>query len=266
MSTRAAPFALAAAFGPKLFGIAGKLMKSAKVVKLGLAGASVVSYAWLFTWEFAGLILFSLVVHEYGHVWAMRSVGIPTKGFYLIPFVGGAAVPERAFRSRLEEQYVAMMGPVFGLSQAALFYFAFVVSDYALFGAVAGWVAFLNLFNLLPISPLDGGRILKSATFSAGTRLGLISLALGLIGAVLLMAVMQFWLLGLIVVFSFMEFAWETRAARYSLDFYTKRMNRDQMLRCIALYGMVALGFVFILVGTLAVPEARLALSLLQDG
>ncbi len=49
-----------------------KLFKSAKVVKAALAGASVAGYAWLFSIEFALMIIACLVVHEYGHVRAMQ--------------------------------------------------------------------------------------------------------------------------------------------------------------------------------------------------
>ena len=63
-----------------------KLFKSAKVVKAALAGASVAGYAWLFSIEFALMLIACLVVHEYGHVRAMKYFGIKTKGIYLIPF------------------------------------------------------------------------------------------------------------------------------------------------------------------------------------
>ena len=50
-----------------------KLAKGLKIGKVGLAGASLASYSYMFTWEFAVLIMISLFVHESGHVWA----GIP---------------------------------------------------------------------------------------------------------------------------------------------------------------------------------------------
>ncbi len=264
MSTRAAPVATAVVLGPKLLKVVVAALKSAKVVKLGLGVGSVVGYAWLFSWQFSVLIVASLVVHEYGHVWAMRQVGIPTRGFYLIPFVGGAAVPERAFRNRLEEQYVSIMGPLFGLAQATVMYAAFLATGHALLGAAAGWVAMLNLFNLLPIPPLDGGRIWKSAAFSIGYGKGLIIMA---VAAALGLAVMILFRFGLLAVFgalAVIEMAWEMRAVTLDGTWHARRMDSDQMWRSLGLYTLVVFGCLAIMAGVRAVPETALAMQMLR--
>ncbi len=266
MSSRAAPFILAAAFGPKFFAIGAKLFKSVKMVKAGLAGASVVAYSWLFSWEFAVIVIFSLVIHEYGHVWAMRAVGIPTRGFYLIPFVGGAAVPERAFASRLEEHFVAIAGPVFGLAQAVLLYGLFVTYQHPLLGAVAAWIAVLNLFNMIPITPLDGGRIVKSATMSVGSGIGMSVLMMGIFAAIVMMFWLRSWALALVVLFSLFEFMVERRTHRFTPDPYLKRMTPGQTGWCLSSYVVVVAALSLITYGCLSVPEARLALSILSDG
>lgn len=265
MSSRAAPFVLAAAIGPKLLAIGSKLAKSVKMVKAGLAGASVVAYSWLFSWEFAVIVIFSLVVHEYGHVWAMRAVGIPTRGFYLIPFVGGAAVPERAFASRLEEHFVAIAGPVFGLAQAVLLLALFLSLGYPLLGAVAAWVAVLNLFNMIPITPLDGGRMVKSATMSVGSGVGMTVLMCGVFAAVVLMFWLKSWVLALVALFSLFEFWVERRSHRFTPDPYLKRMTPAQTAWALGSYVLVTAALALVAYGCLSIPEARLALSLLQD-
>lgn len=266
MNSRAATLVLAAAFAPKLIGIGGKLLKSAKAVKAGLAAASVLAYSWLFTWEFAVVLILSLVIHEYGHVWAMRAVGIPTKGFYLIPFVGGAAVPERAFASRLEEHFVAIAGPAFGLTQAILLYGLFIVTGHPFFGAVAAWVAVLNLFNMIPISPLDGGRMIKSATMSVGSGLGMAVLLTGILAAVVGMVWLKSWILGLIVILSVFELLFERRTHRFTPGPLRKRMTPGQVAWSLLSYLLVTVALGLIVYGCLSVPEARLAMSLLQDG
>lgn len=265
MSSRAAPYILAAAFGPKLFAVGAKLFKSVKMVKAGLAGASVVAYSWLFSWQFAVIVIFSLVIHEYGHVWAMRAVGIPTRGFYLIPFVGGAAVPERAFASRLEEHFVAISGPVFGLAQAVFLYGLFVTFGHPFLGAVAAWIAVLNLFNMIPITPLDGGRIVKSATMSVGSRLGMTVLMLGIFAAIVLMFWLKSWALALVVLFSLFEFMVERRTHRFTPDPYLKRMTPGQTGWCMLSYFLVVAALSLVTYGCLSIPEAHLAMSILSD-
>jgi Zn-dependent protease len=170
--------------------LAGALVKGGLVVvkagKLLLALASFAVYAFLFTWQFAVIFVGMLVIHECGHLRCMKHYGMKTRGIYLIPLVGAAAVAEDNFPSRRAEATVALAGPLTGAVLAAgtgLVYFA--TRDGA-FAAAAAWMALINLFNLLPVVPLDGGRVVKSITCSIGSRTGLAALIAGmLLGAVL---------------------------------------------------------------------------------
>ncbi len=149
-----------------LLALGFKLFKSAKVVKAALAGASVAGYAWLFSIEFALMLIACLVVHEYGHVRAMKYFGIKTKGIYLIPFVGGLAVSDDKITTRWQDVVISLMGPAFGLITSVLGVVLYYATEMEIFAGVAVLSALLNLFNLLPILPLDGGHVLKSISFS----------------------------------------------------------------------------------------------------
>lgn len=164
----------------KLSGVLLKLLKSAKAIKVGLGAASLAAYAWMFTPQFAVILIAALVLHEYGHLRAMKTCGIPTKGIFLIPFFGGAAVAEKAFASRADESYVAMMGPVWGLGTAVIPGLLYLAYPHPLLAGVASFIALMNLFNLLPVNPLDGGRVVKSLAFSFGSWYGLAVMFLGL--------------------------------------------------------------------------------------
>lgn len=150
-----------------------KLFKSAKVIKVVLAGASVAGYAWLFSLEFALVLIACLVVHEYGHVKAMHHFGIKTKGIYLIPFVGGLAVSDDKINTRWQDVVISIMGPCFGLFMSLACVITYAATEIELFAGAAVLSALLNLFNLLPILPLDGGHVLKSISFSMRSWVGL---------------------------------------------------------------------------------------------
>jgi Zn-dependent protease len=154
--------------------LAGALVKSGFVVvkagKLVLALASFAAYAFLFTWQFAVIILGMLVIHEGGHLRCMKHYGMKTRGIYLIPLIGAAAVAEGNFPSRRAEATIALAGPLTGAALAAgtgLLYFA---TRNGAFAAAAAWMALINLFNLLPVVPLDGGRVVKSITCMTAIR------------------------------------------------------------------------------------------------
>lgn len=170
-------------FGGKLLSVLLKLAKGLKVGKLGLAAASFGAYAVLFSWQFALVLIASLVIHEMGHLWAMRRYGMKTRGLYLIPLLGAAAVADDAFPSRKAESVIALMGPCWGLLMALAAAGVYAATGSPLVAAIAGWMAMLNLFNLLPINPLDGGRLMKSVAYSVSSTAGYVFLALGLVGA-----------------------------------------------------------------------------------
>jgi Zn-dependent protease len=161
--------------GVVLLGIGLKLLKSAKVIKLALATASVAVYSVMFTFEFALALIAVLIFHEYGHVRAMKKFGIPTKGFYLIPFMGGISLGDKA-RTRWEDLYISMMGPVYGLVLTVVFYVIFLATGSHFCGLITATSALLNLVNLFPIIPLDGGHVVKALVFSRRNRLALVLL------------------------------------------------------------------------------------------
>lgn len=208
--------AIAVKIGPKFLSIGFKFLKAGKVVQVGSAVASVGAWSLVFSWQFALLIMLLLVVHESGHVWAMKRVGMKTKGIFFIPFLGAAAVSEEMFPSRRDEMYVAIMGPVWGLALSGVALGGWYIFDLPHFAAAAAWMATVNLFNLLPISPLDGGRIFKSIAFSIYSWLGLIVLALGLVAALGLVVFAHLWLFVILFFIGLFELGYEWwRMKRY---------------------------------------------------
>lgn len=195
--------ALTVKLGPKLL----KLVKAVKVLKGGLALSSAASYAYLFTWPFAALIMAALFVHEWGHIKAMQRCGLSTKGIYFIPFIGGAAVSEELARRWKDLAIIALAGPIIGSAVAIPLIALYLVTGSPVWAWAAGWVVMVNAFNLMPINPLDGGRVLKSLTFSHSEFVGtlylggalavLTGLAIltrsGLLSFLVFVATVEFW-------------------------------------------------------------------------
>jgi len=218
--------------GPKIFAAFVKLAPKLTSGKIILAGASFASYSFLFSWKFALLLMVALSIHESGHVFAMRQHGIKTKGFYFIPFIGGAAVAEEAFPSRSVEAYVALMGPVWGFFTAVAPAIVYWFTGNPLFAAAAGWIAMFNLFNLLPISPLDGGRVAKSLAFSVGTGTtsGYIFLGIGIVLCFALAVFTKMVLFAIILVAGTFELISEFRARKKIRKIFRKIPPREKLL------------------------------------
>lgn len=256
--------ALALKLGPKLLKVGAKLLKGLKVGKVALFGASALSYGVLFSWQFALLIIVFLFVHEAGHLWAMRRCGMKTKGLYFIPFLGAAAVSEEDFRSHKDEVFVALMGPVVGSSLIVLAVIAYLITYNPLFAAATGWMAMVTLFNLLPINPLDGGRVFKAIAFSIHSQLGFVAMILGILALLLLTWKMQLIIFFVLFIVSSIEFAffYFTEDARRNILERPRLSTSGMFASSLAYIGLA--GILFLTMQEMKhIPGAALALEML---
>lgn len=194
-----------------------KLLKSAKVFKALLAVGSLAAYSWLFSLHFALILLGCLVFHEYGHLRAMKYFGFPTKGMYLIPFVGGLALMDSRVNTRWQAVVIAIMGPMFGLLLSVVALLLYLTTGHVYFAAIASFNALLNLFNLLPVLPLDGGRLLQAITFSMHSIVGLVLCIAGALLGVLISYTFGLALLGFLLLIGSLEILIEWRHRKSSL-------------------------------------------------
>jgi Zn-dependent protease len=120
---------------------------------------SIGAYALLAPLEFAIGFVVLILVHELGHVWAAKMKGLPVSAPLFIPFLGALITMKRNPRDAQTEAFVAIGGPVIGTLGALVFLWVGLAFGNVLFIQLAYVGLFLNLINLLPIHPLDGGRI-----------------------------------------------------------------------------------------------------------
>ena len=121
-------------------------------------------FAMLAGWVLSALIVFALFVHEMGHLIAYRMMGQPWGRMIFLPFLGAIAMPRLPFESQGQTVFAALMGPGVStiLSIACAIWVASTSPGNA-YAAIVGFaVAWLNVFNLLPAEPLDGGIALRS--------------------------------------------------------------------------------------------------------
>ncbi len=151
----------------KLFKALTAVVKGLKafgpLLTLGTMTLSIWMYSYALGWPLAVLLVLLLLVHELGNVIACRHKGHKVKAPLFIPFVG-ALIFAPPNMSREEESYIGYGGPFLGSIGAMFVWLLWWLipshPDVLLMAAYFG--TFLNLFNLMPISPLDGGRILQS--------------------------------------------------------------------------------------------------------
>jgi Zn-dependent protease len=125
-------------------------------------GGSMFLSIWLYGlfwgWKFALVFVLMILAHELGHYVTIRNYGLPARLPMFIPFIGAytvGGVPENLEH----DAYIALAGPLTGLGVAVICY-VFALETHQPFWFMAAYIgAFLNLFNMIPALPFDGGRI-----------------------------------------------------------------------------------------------------------
>ena len=123
---------------------------------------SVAAYAWLWGWKFAVGFVLLILVHELGHYVEARRQGLDVGAPMFIPFLGAAILLKENPQNAWREAQIAIAGPIVGSIGAAAVWLAGEQMDSDLLRALGFTGFFLNLFNLLPVVPLDGGRIVAA--------------------------------------------------------------------------------------------------------
>jgi Zn-dependent protease len=140
----------------KLFSV----LKFGKIfTTMGTMLLSIAVYATIFGWRYAVGFIALLFIHEMGHYIAMRQRGLDAGAPVFIPFLGAFIQMKDQPHDAETEAYVALAGPLLGTAGAFAAYIYGQETDSRLWLAIAYSGFFLNLFNLIPVSPLDGGRI-----------------------------------------------------------------------------------------------------------
>jgi Zn-dependent protease len=159
-------------FGPLIL-VGALLLKFGKVALLFLTKAkflatsgsmlvSVAAYALIWGWKFAVGFVALLFVHEMGHYIQLRREGVKPSGMLFIPFLGAAVGARSLGGSALAEARVGLAGPILGTIGCLVPAGIYLATGEEFWKALAFTGFFLNLFNLIPVVPLDGGRAMAA--------------------------------------------------------------------------------------------------------
>ena len=161
------------------------LLAKGKFLLLGLTKAGTLFtmllsfgvYWTAYGWPFAGGLVLSIYIHEMGHMAALRRFGMKTGGPMFLPGIGAVIRLQQHFASAAEDARVGLAGPLWGLGASLAAFGGYALTREPIWAAIATTGAWINLFNLLPVWQLDGGRAFRA--LGRGERW----LAVGALGA-----------------------------------------------------------------------------------
>jgi Zn-dependent protease len=167
----------------KFKAIALLVLGKGKLVLLGLTKLSTLTSMLLFLgvywsmygWQFALGFVLSIYIHEMGHVVALRKYNIEATAPMFIPFFGAFIRSKQYPANVVQDSRVGLAGPIWGLGAAVFAWFCGMLTGLPIWYAIAHTGAWINMFNLIPIWQLDGGRGFRSLTRTQrGIALGVV--------------------------------------------------------------------------------------------
>jgi len=166
------------ALGP--VGVIAAMLGKAKFLLLGFTKLSTLAsfvvafsvYWTLWGWQFALCFLLSMYIHEMGHVAALRRYGVPATAPMFIPGLGAFVRLRQSPANAVEDARVGLAGPIWGTMAALGSLAIYALTNNPFWAGVARAGALLNLFNLIPVWQLDGGRGIRSLD---RTRVGMLA-------------------------------------------------------------------------------------------
>lgn len=138
---------------------------------------------------FAAILIGSIYLHELGHAWGCLIQGVPVRRIMI--YGGGGFCERTRSATRYEQELIVAMGPIVNLALWAIAgLLSNLVSDPQVYWVLItiAWInGFLAIFNLIPVHPLDGGKLFELALCRlmpaalAGRISGLVGLAISIL-------------------------------------------------------------------------------------
>jgi Zn-dependent protease len=172
--------------------------------------------------------------------------------------MGGVATITDNYKTYAQQAYVAIMGPIWGLSLAALTMVIGIVTHNSFFTITASWMALFNLFNLIPVTFLDGGQTLKTIVLSLSKKNGfLIINIVTIIAASIFILYIPSLLVILAAIFSIIQNNTEKKMILADKNYHQpKDLTKKQIVFTIGSYFLTAILLVFVFSFSLTVTHA----------
>lgn len=135
----------------------------------------IAAFYLILKWDFKYVLVLAAVVliHELGHFMAMKLFKYKDLSIFFIPLIGALASGEKEEISQKQKVIIALAGPLPGVMIGTILKIAGLKTGNDLMARSGDLFIYLNLFNLLPVMPLDGGQIIKGLFFQNNEKINI---------------------------------------------------------------------------------------------
>lgn len=188
------------------------------------------SFYLLFDWELQFILILSgvLLIHELGHFLAMKIYNFKDLSIFFVPLLGAYASGEKDSVTQKQRAIIILAGPLPGvLIGTTIYYFGSVYSNSDLI-QTSNIFIFLNLFNLLPIMPLDGGQLFKTLFLGKKHIINFVFVGISIIALVVIAIILETFFLLFIPLFLVMNLVNQFRIKKVKEDIKKQGIETDK--------------------------------------
>lgn len=144
-----------------------------------------VSFGLTLSWQTLLILLGVLFIHELGHLTGMIMFGYRDRQILFVPLLGAVTTGTKDDATPMQKLIVYLLGPVPGIVLGYIALYLNITTHQKIWMDIALLMLVINYLNLLPVLPLDGGRVIETLIFSRFPRAQMLLMLLS-IGALAL--------------------------------------------------------------------------------
>lgn len=214
-------------FPPKPLEEPSKKTLNKSLVSLALF---IASFYFIFKWDFIYILALAgvLLIHELGHYVAMRAFKYKDLSIFFVPLVGAFASGSKDSISQKQNIIILLAGPIPGVIIGMVLYFMGLQNESQFLIRVSNIFIFLNLFNLLPIMPLDGGKVIKTMFFDSNEIINTVFIVLSIVGMAFISFALESYFLLIVPFFLIMQLSNQSQVKKVKMGALNAGIDLDK--------------------------------------
>lgn len=190
----------------------------------------IAAFYFIFKWDLQYILILTgvILIHELGHFFAMRIYKYKDLSIFFIPLIGALASGQKEEISQKQKIIISLAGPLPGVLIGSCLISAGLITENDFLWRIGEIFVFLNLFNLLPVLPLDGGQIIKSLFFQSNEKINIVFIWISIIVVSLIALKLESYILLVIPFFLFMQIKNQTEMRNFKAYIRNKGFDIDR--------------------------------------
>jgi stage IV sporulation protein FB len=140
------------------------------------------------------VVVAALIIHELGHFFTMERFGYKDLKIFFVPLLGAYVSGENENISQKQKAWVYLAGPIPGIILGAIFLLVWLQTGKENLLLLATVFLYINAFNLLPLTPLDGGKFMETLFFHSNELIQIVFIIVSIVGVIVFSIFFEYYI------------------------------------------------------------------------